>query len=122
MEVYVSTHLDKYRKPSVYFWRKFEERLKARTGQSIDYESSFYCGDCAGRRMNPTSKSPDLKDSDYKFALNIGIKFFTPEELFVKETAVSGRRQCAGGELPDYSEYTLMMEGLKSSLDPLKVL
>lgn len=77
MEVYVSTHLDRYRKPSVYFWRLFEQRTP------IDYAYSFYCGDCAGRKMNPTTKCPDLKDSDLKFAINIGIKFVTPEELFL---------------------------------------
>lgn len=81
MEVYVSTHLDKYRKPSVYFWRKFEERLNFES-KEVDYESSFYCGDCAGRKMNPTTKAADLKDSDFKFAMNIGVKFVTPEELF----------------------------------------
>lgn len=56
MEVYVSTHLDRYRKPSVYFWRVFEKRLEEVDGVKIDYEASFYCGDCAGRKVNPTSK------------------------------------------------------------------
>jgi len=102
MEVYVSTHLDKYRKPSVYFWRKFEERLKARTGLEIDYASSFYTGDCAGRKMNPTSKIPDLKDSDYKFAINIGIKFYMPEELFAKELL---KKPCEGGRGKLLSNY-----------------
>ena len=78
LEIYVSTHFDKYRKPSVEFWKLFSERYPG-----LDYENSFYCGDCAGRKVNPTTKKADLKDSDYKFALNIGIKFLTPEELFL---------------------------------------
>jgi hypothetical protein len=44
--------------------------------------------------MNPTTKSPDLKDSDYKFAINIGIKFYMPEELFAKELL---KKPCEGG-------------------------
>jgi bifunctional polynucleotide phosphatase/kinase len=74
----VSTHLDKYRKPSIYFWDLFLHRCES----PIDYEKSFYCGDCAGRLYNPTTKVPDYKDSDLKFAINAGLKFLTPEELF----------------------------------------
>ena len=32
--------------------------------------------------MNPTRKRPDFRDSDYKFAKNIGLKFYTPEDMF----------------------------------------
>lgn len=48
----------------------------------MDYELSFYSGDCAGRKYNPTTKQPDLKDTDIKFAINAGLRFITPEELF----------------------------------------
>ena len=78
----MSTHLDKYRKPSVYFWKLFEQRIKVNEGLDIDIDQSFYCGDCAGRKMNPTRKRPDFRDSDYKFAKNIGLKFYTPEDMF----------------------------------------
>ncbi len=45
----------------------------------IDLKKSFYCGDAAGRVKG---KKKDFSDSDYKFALNINITFFTPEMLF----------------------------------------
>ena len=74
----MSTHLDRYRKPSYYFWQLFLDHSKI----PVDYELSFYSGDCAGRKYNPTTKQPDLKDTDIKFAINAGLKFITPEELF----------------------------------------
>lgn len=80
LEVYVSTHLDHFRKPSILFWECF-------ASTTIDIENSFYCGDSAGRRVNPTTKKADLKDTDYKFALNIGIKFKCPEEVFVEKVS-----------------------------------
>ncbi len=50
---------------------------------NIDYENSFYCGDSAGRKVNPTSGRSDLKDTDYKFAINNKLAFKTPEQLFL---------------------------------------
>ena len=40
-------------------------------------------GDAAGRVYSDKRK-PDFSDSDYKFALNIGISFQTPESFFLK--------------------------------------
>ena len=88
LEVYVSTHLDRYRKPSIEFWKLFAEKV-----DEIDFKSSFFCGDSAGRKVNPTTKQADLKDSDYKFALNIGTPFLTPEELFLPEKQISKKPQ-----------------------------
>jgi hypothetical protein len=47
----VSTHLDKYRKPSIEFWKLFSKQYA-----DIDLDESFYSGDCAGRKINPTTK------------------------------------------------------------------
>ena len=41
----------------------------------INKKKSFYVGDMAGRKK-------DKSDSDFKFALNIKFKFYTPEEYF----------------------------------------
>lgn len=46
-------------------------------GQPIKFDKnlSFFCGDAAGR-------SSDFSDSDKQFAINIGMKFNIPEDLF----------------------------------------
>lgn len=46
---------------------------------STDRISSFFVGDAAGRQY-PGRKS-DFSSTDRKWALNIGIPFFTPEVI-----------------------------------------
>jgi len=62
---------DLYRKPRTGLWDKF---IKGNT------KTSFYCGDAAGLKG-------DFSDSDYKFALNIGLKF-----IYISEF-ISGKKQ-----------------------------
>lgn len=45
-------------------------------------KNSFYCGDAAGRPKTDL-KPKDFSDSDLKFAREIGVKFHTPESLFL---------------------------------------
>lgn len=51
----------------------------------INYKESFFCGDAAGRPANcePNKKKKDFSSADRLFALNVKLKFFTPEEYFL---------------------------------------
>jgi Polynucleotide kinase 3 phosphatase len=52
-------------------------------GEEIDLTQSYYCGDAAGRPQGwAPKKKKDFSSSDRLFAMNIGIKFLTPEEHF----------------------------------------
>jgi bifunctional polynucleotide phosphatase/kinase len=65
-QIFVSIRKDWYRKPCTGMWSLFNTTKK-----------SVYIGDAAGR-------IGDFSTSDRKFAENIVISFFTPEEYFLK--------------------------------------
>lgn len=71
---------DKFRKPRVGFWKYLIKK-------GIIENKSFYVGDAAGR-------STDFNDTDRKFAFNIKIPFYTPEDFFLdkKELPLSYRK------------------------------
>lgn len=51
---------------------------------SIDKDSSFYVGDAAGRPKDwAPGKKKDHMSVDRLLALNLGLKFYTPEEHFL---------------------------------------
>ncbi|CAG8632801.1 9350_t:CDS:10 [Funneliformis mosseae] len=80
-EVYAATARDKYRKPMIGIWNYIIEH--GNDGVDIDIERCFYVGDAAGREENwKHNTQGDWNDTDRKFAENIGIKFYTPEEFF----------------------------------------
>lgn len=60
-----------YRKPIVGWWEYIVDNVGGKLGKK-----SFYVGDAAGRKG-------DHADSDYKFALNWDVAFYTPEEFFL---------------------------------------
>lgn len=61
-------------------------------GKKIDLQSSFYCGDAAGREKNWAPKmKKDHSVGDRLFALNIGLIFKTPEEHFMNARAIAGK-------------------------------
>ncbi len=82
---------DQYRKPHRGMWEAFEDiwtqelgrRLDelAMTGRDLTSDVSFYVGDFAGRHGDGVNAA-DHRDTDRKFAINAGLKFFTPEEYF----------------------------------------
>ena len=59
-------------------WRYFKNT--ANGNLEIDHEKSFFWGDSAGRE---TEDKKDNADSDYRFALNWKLKFYTPEMYFL---------------------------------------
>ena len=111
VHIFASTHDGNFRKPRIGMWE--EHRLHHNGGKTIDMASSFYVGDAAGRPANPPSKKKkDFSCSDRKFALNAGIKFFTPEEFF---------QQCPSQDFSlgfDPSQYLLTSSSLSESKLP----
>jgi len=64
---------DLYRKPRIGMYEFLENQLEI----TFDKKKSFYVGDMAGREK-------DKLDTDRKFAINLDIKFYTPEEYFLE--------------------------------------
>lgn len=70
--VFAITGKNKFQKPySTWYEKKINNTLS-----STHSTDSFYCGDACGRKY-------DHSDCDYKFALNCGIVFKTPEQVFL---------------------------------------
>uniref|UniRef100_K3W6J2 Polynucleotide kinase 3'-phosphatase n=1 Tax=Globisporangium ultimum (strain ATCC 200006 / CBS 805.95 / DAOM BR144) TaxID=431595 RepID=K3W6J2_GLOUD len=80
----LATQNDLMRKPRLGGWQEMLKILGVKSpNQQVDMTESFYCGDAAGR-PKITGRNKDFAVTDYKFALNIGVKFHTPEDLFLK--------------------------------------
>ena len=74
---------DYYRKPCTGMLELFQKNFN--NNVELDISECIYVGDAAGRKKSKTYKKNDFSNSDYKFALNAGFKFFTPEEFFLNE-------------------------------------
>lgn len=81
--VVIATATDLYRKPATGMWDYFVETLN--DGVQVDKTQSVYVGDAAGRPAGEGKKKKDHSCVDRKFAHNIGLEFFTPEEYFLGE-------------------------------------
>ena len=69
--VFIAMGDDNYRKPNTGIWDKITTLIP-------DIKYAFYVGDALGRPQ-------DFSDSDKKFAENIGIPYFSPEDIFPLE-------------------------------------
>lgn len=77
--VYVATMKNQYRKPDIGMWEKLVDDCGGI--EMLDMKESFYVGDAAGRPAR-RGISKDFADSDYRFGINAGLKFWTPEQYF----------------------------------------
>lgn len=68
--IFVSTHHDIYRKPNIGMWNVCSQYFP-----NLLKNSSIFVGDSAGHPH-------DHSDNDIEFAKTIGLKFYTPEEIF----------------------------------------
>ena len=84
--VLASSTDDKYRKPLAGMWEALVEQAR-KEEMEISLHDSFYVGDAAGRPDNwAPGKKKDFSCSDRKFAFNVGLKFYTPEEYFLSQS------------------------------------
>ena len=74
---------DYYRKPSPGMLSFFEKYFN--NNIELDLNESIFVGDAAGRKKSKKYPKNDFSNSDYKFAINCQLKFYTPEEFFLNE-------------------------------------
>ena len=80
--IMVACESDINRKPCIGMWSHFCQYHNG--GVVVHKIDSFYVGDAAGRVENWAPKmKKDFSCSDRKFAANISISFYTPEEFFL---------------------------------------
>ncbi|XP_078002101.1 LOW QUALITY PROTEIN: bifunctional polynucleotide phosphatase/kinase [Phascolarctos cinereus] len=103
-QVLVATSSGIYRKPVTGMWDHLCEQ--ANEGVPISLADSIYVGDAAGRPANwaPGRKKKDFSCGDRLFALNLGLRFSTPEEFFLNWAP-------APFTLPDFDPRTLSPTG-----------
>ncbi|RAL64556.1 hypothetical protein DID88_002030 [Monilinia fructigena] len=65
-------------------WKELLEDFDIHAPGDLNLQESIFVGDAAGRDAS-TERPKDFSCSDRNFAENIGIKFYTPEEYFLRE-------------------------------------
>eukprot|EP01125_Pyxidicula_operculata_P021644 TRINITY_DN845_c0_g4_i1.p1 TRINITY_DN845_c0_g4~~TRINITY_DN845_c0_g4_i1.p1 ORF type:complete len:419 (+),score=124.86 TRINITY_DN845_c0_g4_i1:858-2114(+) len=87
IQAFIAGAENNYRKPFTTMWELLESKYNK--DEKIDMSASFYCGDAAGRKKDwKKGAKKDFSCSDRKFAANVGIKFYTPDEYFLEQAPV----------------------------------
>ncbi|KAB0790081.1 hypothetical protein PPYR_15599 [Photinus pyralis] len=82
IQLFAATTNSIYRKPVTGMWNTLCSEKNDQI--SVDLSESFYVGDAAGREKDwAPKKAKDHSLADRLFALNVGLKFYTPEEFFL---------------------------------------
>ena len=79
LKIFAALKNDKYRKPNTCSVDILNIKLN---------KNSFYCGDALGR---DNINFKDYSDTDLKFALNLNIKIYSPEHVFLNEQNIIGK-------------------------------
>lgn len=86
--VFAAVQNDEFRKPRVGMWESLVAEYNG--GVEIKVKDSFYVGDAAGRLAHGSNKK-DHSTSDLRFAQNIGVPFYVPEEYFTGDSSSLAR-------------------------------
>lgn len=83
VQAFVATGDNYFRKPLIGMWQALCEHKNDNV--TVDMSQSYYVGDAAGRPENKAlKKKKDHSSADRLMAINLNLKFFTPEEHFLK--------------------------------------
>ena len=106
-DAFASTAQDRYRKPQVGAWEAFlSYRYPLRNPEPLLLAKSFFCGDAAGR-------DADFSAADRWFALNIGLTFRVPEQIFGGLTMASPIPRVRKG----FETYVAMLKAISEQKD-----
>ncbi|XP_076290389.1 polynucleotide kinase 3'-phosphatase [Lasioglossum baleicum] len=125
IQIFIATGHTIYRKPTIGMWQKLEENNDS---VPLDKAKSFYVGDAAGRPKNwAPGKKKDHSLADRLLALNLGLKFDTPEEHFLGQKEppyqlpvfnpknIKTVEVCTGGDVTSNEQEIVLMVGCPGS-------
>ena len=122
ISAYAATEHDIYRKPRIGMWEQLLKDYGLGDGD-VDHENSFFVGDAGGRSEDKTTGTKkDHACSDRDLALNVGIKYESPEEFFLHEqpkpfTRIFDPTKYFESELDSHTETNPVLFNKKNKLE-----